>query len=101
MASERREPGRPARTEGGDARRGGQVLIGRDEARVCLFTLTSYPSRYGIDSFAYVLIQPEVARYLACTARGPCVSRAVGEAGGAFAKILSRFLSYLLLTLIL
>ena len=46
-------------------------------------------------------IQPEVARYLACTARGPCVSRAVGEAGGAFAKYLSRFLSYLLLTPIL
>lgn len=46
-------------------------------------------------------IQPEVARYLACTARGSCVSRAVGEAGGALAKILGRFLSYLLPTLIL
>ena len=87
VASERREPGRPARTEGGDARRGGQVLIGRDDARVCLFTSTSYPSRCDavlILFFAYVInIQPEVARYLACTARGPCVLRAVGEAGGA------------------
>ena len=31
----------PLGPRGGDARRGGQVLIGRDDARVCLFTLTS------------------------------------------------------------